>query len=389
MASLWKDPRTKYWVACFTDTSGRRLKKTTHETNRKKAQQIADDFEKVAKRQQTVKTVRQTISTLASEIWGVDLPTLTVRAHVDRWLGEKKSSTEESTVDFYEKSVEKFLTFLGKLADQSIEGIERNHIADFKTHLAKSLAPKTVNHHIKCLRMIFKAARRDGLIDDDPAEFVDTIKKEKSASKRAFTVAEIKLILEEADEQWRSMILCGLYTGQRLADIASLNWQNIDLPRGEIRLTTRKTQKLLTIPIAPPLQRHFESLPSNDNPSSPLHPQACQIVIAQGRSGTLSNQFTRILVSAGLRDKSALDKHKKGTGRSAKRAHNELSFHSLRHTAVTLLKEAGIPHAVVQELIGHDSEQMSKHYTHVGREALRKAADALPSVEAKSRAEQA
>lgn len=32
------------------------------------------------------------------------------------------------------------------------------------------------------------------------------------------------------------------------------------------------------------------------------------------------------------------------------------------------------------ELIGHDSEQMSQHYTHVGMEALKKAADALPDV---------
>jgi site-specific recombinase XerD len=45
-----------------------------------------------------------------------------------------------------------------------------------------------------------------------------------------------------------------------------------------------------------------------------------------------------------------------------------------------MLKEAGIPHAVVQELIGHDSESMSAHYTHVGNEALKKAANALPDV---------
>jgi site-specific recombinase XerD len=32
------------------------------------------------------------------------------------------------------------------------------------------------------------------------------------------------------------------------------------------------------------------------------------------------------------------------------------------------------------ELIGHDSEQMSQHYTHVGQDALRKAADALPDI---------
>ena len=48
--------------------------------------------------------------------------------------------------------------------------------------------------------------------------------------------------------------------------------------------------------------------------------------------------------------------------------------------AVSLLKDAGIPQAAVQELIGHDSEQMSALYTHVGREALEKAAAALPEI---------
>lgn len=36
-----------------------------------------------------------------------------------------------------------------------------------------------------------------------------------------------------------------------------------------------------------------------------------------------------------------------------------------------------IPSAVVMELIGYDSEEMSEHYTHVGQEAMRKAAEAL------------
>jgi hypothetical protein len=44
------------------------------------------------------------------------------------------------------------------------------------------------------------------------------------------------------------------------------------------------------------------------------------------------------------------------------------------------MKEAGIPAAVVMELVGHDSEAMSRHYTHVGADALRKAAESLPDV---------
>jgi integrase len=43
-----------------------------------------------------------------------------------------------------------------------------------------------------------------------------------------------------------------------------------------------------------------------------------------------------------------------------------------------MMKEAGAPEAAVMELVGHDSEQMSAHYTHVGQDALKKAAAMLP-----------
>jgi hypothetical protein len=52
------------------------------------------------------------------------------------------------------------------------------------------------------------------------------------------------------------------------------------------------------------------------------------------------------------------------------------------HTSVILLKEAGIPDPAIMALVGHDSVAMSQHYTHVGREALEKAANALPDIEA-------
>ena len=57
-----------------------------------------------------------------------------------------------------------------------------------------------------------------------------------------------------------------------------------------------------------------------------------------------------------------------------------MSFHSLRRTATTLLHEAGVPSAVAQALIGHDSEAMHELYILVGREALEKATAALPEI---------
>jgi hypothetical protein len=52
----------------------------------------------------------------------------------------------------------------------------------------------------------------------------------------------------------------------------------------------------------------------------------------------------------------------------------------MRHTAVPLLKDAGIPEAVVMELVGHESKAVSAHYAHVSTEALAKAVAALPAI---------
>ena len=48
-----------------------------------------------------------------------------------------------------------------------------------------------------------------------------------------------------------------------------------------------------------------------------------------------------------------------------------------------MLKEAGVPAAVVMELVGHDSPEISTHYTHIGREALAVATGKFPDPLAK------
>jgi len=83
------------------------------------------------------------------------------------------------------------------------------------------------------------------------------------------------------------------------------------------------------------------------------------------------------IVQAGLREVSP---RRSGSGHDGRRNSNALCFHSLRHTAVSLLKDAGIPQATVQELVGHSSAEMSALYTHVGRESLERAAAALPAL---------
>ena len=133
-------------------------------------------------------------------------------------------------------------------------------------------------------------------------------------------------MLAVAGAEWQSLIKFGLYTGQRLGDLATLTWAQINLERDEITLTTRKTGKRLLIPVAAPLREHILSLPAADDPRGPVHPRAFETVAAQnGRVGTLSSQFAALLIAAGLREPWNRKGH--GHGRGGRRAGSELSFH--------------------------------------------------------------
>ena len=138
--------------------------------------------------------------------------------------------------------------------------------------LAATSASATVNTALKIVRRIFRSARLDGYLLSDPAEGVKTVKNHRTLERRPFTIDELKRVLDVAGDEWQSLIKFGLYTGQRLGDLAALTWAQIDLERDEIALTTRKTGKRLLVPIAEPLREHIMGLAVQDNPRDPVAP---------------------------------------------------------------------------------------------------------------------
>ena len=380
MASVWRHPESQYWTACFRDQNGRQRRISTKETIQKKALQIAEEFERATKTKRTLKQVEKVLDRLHEEVSGQRVVRTTFRKYLGDWLTTKKAEIAASTMDFYQGSLGKFLQFLGQRADEPMGEITKQDVVAFRHSLVGQVSAKTANHDLKAVKMLFKSARRDSAIAEDPTEFVETVRRERGIKiKRPFTLPELRRVLDLASDEWRSMILFGLYTGQRLGDIATLRWNNLDLVRGELRLSTRKTDKTLVLPLAVPLRKHLEFLSlSSNEPSAPIHPKAFDLVERQRKTGTLSNQFADLLAAAGLRQNR---NHKStGKGRGTRRNVEPLSFHSLRRTATTLLHEAGVPAAVAQALIGHDSEAMHELYVSVGREALEKAAAALPEI---------
>jgi len=56
----------------------------------------------------------------------------------------------------------KFLKFLGPAADLDLPSITRNTVLEFRNGIAKRNAPETANADLKAIKMICKAAKRDG-----------------------------------------------------------------------------------------------------------------------------------------------------------------------------------------------------------------------------------
>lgn len=406
MASIWKDPRSPYWLACFTAYVGLKatqLKRTTATTNKKLARRIADELEEAAAGKRTPERIKEFLEKdedlktdlkakraahhafdfTLRQTTGSGLGSKTTRGFIEGWLERTKSEVSPATWAKYDQTTRLFLAFLEGKAAQDLSTIRQDDIARFRDEQAKRVARSTANVMLKIVRIIFTAAEADGAIIRSEARHVKRLKvKNEQSSRRAFTLPELKAILAQCDDEWRSLVLFGFYTGQRLGDLATLTWQNLELSQKELRLTNRKTGRSVVIPLAAPLLRNIEQLPAGDDPKQPVHPRAFDLVMRHGRAGALSNQFGDILAAAGLVETRShkVEDDKKRKGRAAKRAVSEISFHSLRHTNVSLLKNAGVSDAVAQDLVGHESAEVSRLYTHIEDKAKREAVDKLPVI---------
>jgi integrase len=382
VASLRRKERSPFWFACYLGADGRRLQVSTKQSNRKKAQAVADAWERAAKLGAEKRLGEAQARRILSEIYEVvnnePLPSSSTRDFLDNWVEKRKLDTAPRTQKAYAQIVRDFLVSLGERATRDISQVSKADVAKYRDAVLLRTSKASANKVLKYLRVALGAAYKDGLCQDNPAAKLDTIKRtdEERKQRRPFTLPELKLVLEHASGEWKGLILFGLYTGQRLGDIARLCWTNVDLQREEIRFVTRKTGRSMIIPLHPVLIEYLESLEASDDPDLPVFPKSAPIAGVASGDSRLSQQFHTLLVSAGLAQ--ARSKDATGEGRSKRRNISEVSFHSLRHTATSLLKNAGVSETVAMDIIGHDSKAMSRHYTVVDEPTKRKALSQLP-----------
>jgi len=194
MASIHRKKRSPYWQAYWRDERGHPHCRSTKQKTRREAQRIADAWELTAKRRRSAQHVRSVFAEVYRDVYGSELPSTTFREHASKWLNEKRIEASTASLRSYNTTVNHFLAHLGERADQDITTISREEIIVWRSSLAGRLFHVTTNRHIKTLRSIFKSAKRDGLILENPVDAVASVassQTDRETGRRPFSLSEI------------------------------------------------------------------------------------------------------------------------------------------------------------------------------------------------------
>jgi integrase len=372
MASLHKNPRGKspYFFVAFTLPDGRRAFRSTRQTDRKKAAEVARTLERASRaarqNELTESHVRRWMDELLESTGLSPVRNVTVRSFCNDWLAGKQLTVSHGAARQYERALELFLGELGTRADKPLSSVTASDIAAYRdARLAENVSVGTLLHYLKAIRSLFTSARRQGLVLINPAEAVELPRK-RAHERSVFTVSELAALLSvAAPSEWATLILLGFYSGGRLSDLARLSWDAVDLAAGTITFTQGKTHGRVVVPIHPELGEHL-SLIAGDR-GGPLCPTLA-LTPATGRDG-LSRQFIGLMSQAGIDPQEV---------KTSKHAFPLKSFHSLRHAFASELANSGVPADLRMKLTGHKSTQVHQGYTHHELDVLRSAIESLP-----------
>ncbi len=386
MASLHKQPGKPNWFCAYTTTDGKRHFKSTGTTDKKAADQICRTWAGASLHGDglTADRAREIIARGVADCLlaatGEELPSESIGKWCDRWLVSKSIENQPATHSRYELAIRAFKDFLGSKINKDLSRLSSDDVLKFRDACAKTHSVGTVNTNLRAVRACIGAAWRQSLVERNVAARVPALKERGENNRRALVAEELRRVLEICgDTAWRGLVLVGLYTGQRLGDCARLTWQQVDLAQNTVWFVTAKTNKRLSMHMAKPLADYLEKLPSSDNPNAPIFPRFAKM--ADAGISSLSNAFAvEIMIPAGLMAPRAAKHVSTGKGRTGRRAVNEVTFHSLRHSFTTMLKATGASNALAQMIVGHDSPVVSRRYTHLAAHDTKEAISKLPDV---------
>ncbi len=259
-------------------------------------------------------------------------------------LGKKRTRLELHLMPFFkDKTLAKISTF----------DVER-----YKKHRRdEGAAPGTVNRELAALSHLYTKAVEWQWLDHKSVR----IKRLQEDRGRItyLTTDQIKRLLKAAKQDQNPhvypFIVIGLDTSMRRMEILSIRLEHIDLDRRIIHIPKAKAgsrEQPITRHLADFLRGYFQVAEQDQEWLFPTPKSKTGHVIA------IEKAFRRVVEAAGLNPA-------------------EVVRHTLRHTAITHLVQAGVDLPTVQRISGHKTLAMVMRYSHQNGEHIRAAMDKL------------
>src|SRR5215471_3392734 len=298
MASIHKDPRGKspFWYCAYRLPNGKRTFRSTKLTDRKAAQAFCDRLEYASHESRagrlTEARARELISEIMEHATGEPLRNYTAEEWLREWLQGKTATKAEGTFLKYKNAINGVLASLGPRAKLNVNQIAPRDVLRFRdAQILDGKNPRTANDQVEIVRMAFTTARKQGYIAHNPADAVEMLPEDSDPARQPFNIEQVKALLCAAAGDWKGAIMVALYTGARLADVANMRWESVDLQNKWISFKAGKTKQRLKLPMHDALHDFLLELPAADSGKAFLFPSLAGKGTG-GRSG-LSMAFFR------------------------------------------------------------------------------------------------
>ncbi len=285
----------------------------------------------------------------------------------ERHLQTERNASEH-TQRAYRSDVRSFLCFIAErfsgeseTATEAIAlaDIDRLKIRAYLAHLqAHNASKRSIARKLSAIRTFFNFLQREGAIEANPADDVSTPRLSRTLPE-FLSVAETKQLLEsppaDTPEGIRDRaILETLYsTGVRVAELAGIRLNDIDLLGGAVKVTGKGRKQRMAM-----LGRYAVD--------------ALRKYLVARRRLDKGVSERKLFLSRNGRPLQERDFHRVVTKYAEKLwFRRSVSPHTLRHSFATHLLDGGADLRDVQELLGHSNLSTTQIYTHVSVERLR------------------
>lgn len=190
------------------------------------------------------------------------------------------------------------------------------------------------------------------------------IKKPRQDNRRTrfLTISEARLLLKTLAEHSIDIhdeALLSLFCGLRAGEIHNLTWGDIDLSEGTILIRDPKNRQNRHAFMTQKIYDMFKRRLNNSNKHSLIFPAT------NGKKRRwVSDTFSKTVDTLKFND-------------NVTDVRQKVVFHTLRHTFASWLVQKGTPLYTVAELMGHTTLEMTRRYSHLSPDSLRKATMSL------------